>query len=203
MNYFTKKRLTTFAIVLLVIINISSITTILIRRYHPIKHPLPVQMDDKVRATTIFLKTELQFSDEQVKEFIRIQDEFLKESETLRHAIGDLKKDLHRTLIESTDDTLENAARIAEIGNKHSELEKILYQYFINVKNLCTPEQVQKFDVLVRQILFTIDPGHQPPQDKHSPPPHIENGRPPHSDVPPPPPHSNTPPPPDRRPPPN
>ena len=196
MNYFTKKRITTFAIVLLVIINISSITTILIRRYHPVKHPFPGQMDDKVKATTIFLKTELQFSDEQVKEFIRIQDEFLKESQALQRAIRDLKKDLHRTLIESTDEPLENAARIAEIGNKDSELETILYQYFINVKNLCTPEQVQKFDVLVRQILFTIDPGHQPPQDKHSPPPHIENGRPPRPGAPPPPPG-------DRRPPPN
>ncbi len=200
MNYFTKKQLATFAIVLLVIINVSSITTILIRRHRPAEHHLPRKMADNVKATTIFLKKELQFSDAQIDEFIQFQNKFLDESQRMRHEIGDLKRDIYLTLFENVTDTSNNSRRFAEIGKKNVEMEVLLYEYFIQVKNLCTPGQQEVFDVLLGKILAQLDPAHQPPQDKHSRPPHIEDGRPPHPDAPPPPspPHPG-----DRRPPPN
>jgi Spy/CpxP family protein refolding chaperone len=179
MNYFTKKKWGTLAVILLVVINISAIITIFVQQHAPGRPP-QYQQGNALEATTHFLKTELQFSDDQVDVFIKLQDDFLKENEQYKRAIGNSKRKLYSALLLESADTTQNSATLAEIAKNTIALEKNSYVYFQEVKNLCTAEQQKKFDMLMGMILRKINPDHRPPDGNDRPlPPDHKNNRPP------------------------
>ena len=171
MNYFSNKTFWTFVIILLMVINITAMVTIWLQRHHPDGRGAPPQPHRPAEATAFFLKTELGFSEEQVGKFLRMQDDFLEQNGKRRRAIGNLKRDLYGSLIDSSVDSTLNDERIARVGREFAEIEKFALQYFQNVKNLCTPEQQKKFDILLGQILSRVEPGHHPPRGNDRPPP--------------------------------
>ena len=185
MNYFTNKKLVTLAVILLVIINLSALTTIILQKHAPGKGHQPRQKD-AIETTTHFLKTELQFSDEQVEGFILLQDKFLEENKILTQSIGELKHELYSSLfVEGSDLTL-NTAIIEQIGKQTMLLEKSSYAYFQTIKDLCTEEQKESFDKLLGQILLKVNPQHQPPHDRKGPPPPLHGEKPGERPLPPP-----------------
>jgi len=169
MNYFSNKKFWTFVIILLLVINITAMVTIWLQRHRPGRRGAPPQSQRPAEATALFLKTELGFSEEQVGKFLRMQDDFLEQNGKRRRSIGNLKREIYGSLIDSSADSSINDERIARIGREYAEIEKFAFQYFQKLKNLCTPEQREKFDLLLGQILMKIDPMHQPPHKREIP----------------------------------
>lgn len=167
MNYFTKKRLITWAITVLIIVNATSLVTIWMQQHGPIRPPQHELPKDSKEATTFFLKKELEFSDSQVMKFMEMQDEFFKKSQQYQQLIGDTKKELFSGLIDNKSVNKEDL--IAKIGSLNSQREELLYEYFQDVKNLCTEKQQKKYKMLIGQILMRISPNRVPPGRRENP----------------------------------
>ena len=162
MNYFTKKRMITLAIIALIIVNITCYglpfgLINIVPLLPGVNYELP---EDAKAATTFFLKQELQFSDEQVEKFLAMQDSFLKENHDLQRQIGDCHKELYQSIIKNTE--VNEAELYAKVGELTSLKEEKTVSYFKELKQLCTPRQQKKIDMLIGQILMRIDPMHLP-----------------------------------------
>ncbi len=175
MNYFTKKRLLTLAVTLLIIMNVTSLLTVFVQRHVPPRLPAYKLPKDAREATTFFLKKELQFSDEQIKKYIQMQNKFLKENHQLKRQIGKIKKELFGSLIRNK--SVNEDELISNIGKLNSLIERKTFEHFEEVKNLCNEQQKKKYRMLIGQILMRIDPDHNQRRGENQPPPHMRLNR--------------------------
>ncbi|MBN2349389.1 MAG: periplasmic heavy metal sensor [Bacteroidales bacterium] len=153
MNYFTKKRLIILGIVLLVVLNLSSLATIL---YHNRvgKVAVTLNQDDEILYNNLnhFLQKELSLTDEQFlsvenlrrEHFIRTKEIIVQLNDKRDEMLVEFRKEKpnHRKL--------NNLA--GEIGNLHRDLKIEAIDHFLNLKKLCTPEQQEKLNILFEKI---------------------------------------------------
>lgn len=113
-----------------------------------------------------FLTEELQFTDAQIESF-RLLDR--SHRATMRSFDRNIRQ-LKDQLFQSFSDTLTDPKSIArDIGDLEVKKDLELYRFFTEVRKICTPEQVQKFDKIISQALKGGPKG--PPQQRR-PPPH-------------------------------
>lgn len=161
MNYFTKRRLAFWGIVVLVIVNISSLATVWFQQ-HRRPEPPPRDMPPPPGANQ-FLKRELGLNDAQAEQFAKLQRQHFERARALQNAIGELKHELFGELSSPVPDTVKVERLADEIGARQSDLEKITFHHFLDLKNLCTVEQRKKLDVLFHELLRGMAPHHKPP----------------------------------------
>lgn len=125
-----------------------------------------------------FLITQLNFSKEQKEKFLELDKEHRQKIIQLDHQIKSRKDILFDSFSE---DNTNISGLTNELGNVISKKEIEIFTFFKSVRNLCSPEQVKKFDEIIAKALKK------------------ENRRPPHQMGPPPPRDGDMPPPPPRR----
>jgi hypothetical protein len=184
MNYFNKNKTISIILVLLLIINITALVTIFVQRHGPIIATKPSKQDD-IERTTHFLKNEFQFNDLQVKKFMDLQENYMLETEQYKQKIGDAKFKLYGNILENETSTNNPDQLYAIISNNTALIEKRTVKFLSELKSLCTEEQIDKYEMLMAQILMRISPEHRPPEDHRGPPPH-RNGKPGERPLPPP-----------------
>ncbi len=161
MNYFTKKRLLFWGIILLVIMNVSSLATVWYQQH---RFPFPPAPDrPPPQRTNQFLSRELGLTDAQAEEFQELQRQHFDKARRIQEAIREMKNKFFGELSTASPDTLK-AKRIAlEIGEKQSELELMTFNHFLELKNKCTFEQKSRFDGLIQELIRTMGRQHKPP----------------------------------------
>lgn len=171
MDFFTKKRLVTWSIVILVLLNLMTLGTIWLQRFrHPLPEP-PPSHESRPERVQHFLKKELGLTDKQSEQFKEFRDQHFAQSFAIRKDIHRLKKEITDELFTSTPDT-EKVEKLAnEIGAKESELEKLLFHHFQDLMSVCQPEQKEKFKALVHDLLRMIKPPEQHEPSGDRPPP--------------------------------
>jgi protein CpxP len=193
---------------LLVVLNITCLIFLTAKpfrgKHNGPEHRMPMGQEGPAR----FIIQELGFTNEQAGEFEKLKlahhDSILKLQESGRQ----LRNDLFEGLKTGNDD---NAKAIAQqIANNQMQIEMATYRHFEAVKKLCTPEQQEKFNDIIQEVLKRMAPGgpmHQgpmgphhmpPPGEMHDGPPGEMHQGPPGEQHPPLPPHGDNAPP-DRR----
>ncbi len=157
MNYFLKKRLVFWGIILLVVMNLSSLATVWWQK-HMRPGPPPGGMDEPRRARHI-LKKELGLTDSQSKQFERIQHQHRRNSEEIHENMKNLKHDLFAQLAVDSIDEDKIEQLTLKIGQAQSELEVLTFRHFLELKNLCNDEQQKRLSSLISELL----PGRRPP----------------------------------------
>lgn len=141
------KNILIWIIVILAITNISTIGTII---YHSYFQENTIQ-DNKSQQIEIpdcrlgrFFKEELNLNYEQHQQFRNFRQKFHREANILANEMQVKRNELMIELREEKSDTicLDKLAR--EIGNLHSELKHLTFEYYLEMKNVCTPEQKEK-----------------------------------------------------------
>ena len=171
MNYFTKKRLLFWGIILLVIMNVSSLATVWYQQ-HSVPFP-PTPDRPPPQRTNQFLLRELDLTDAQAEEFAELQRQHFDKTRRIHDAIRDLKNEFFAELSVEFPDTL-HANRIAgEIGAKQTELELATFYHFLELKSKISPSQKEKFDGLIQDLLRSMGPKPKPPpgERRMRPPP--------------------------------
>lgn len=161
MNYFSKKRLAFWGIVLLVIMNVSSLATVWWQQ-----HRLPGPPRDRGRGPVRvlqFMKKKLGLTETQVKQFAQLQREHFQQARAIQGAILDLKHEFLGELSASSPDEAKVERLAEEIGRKQTELEKLTFYHFLDLKNVCTPEQQIELNTVFGNLLRKMTPPPQPP----------------------------------------
>jgi Spy/CpxP family protein refolding chaperone len=153
-----RHRWMVWAIVVLALLNISTLITVIYHNKEVVRMEAP-SAQDSVRSENSsvlysgrYFRDELNLTREQMNEFIRFNPEFRQQ---VRNINLELAAKKHEMLIEMAkeDSDSHNLDLLSDsIGYLHASLKKVTYKYYLNFKNICTPEQQKKLEQLFGEM---------------------------------------------------
>jgi hypothetical protein len=156
MNYFRNQKLLLWSVIILVIMNLITLSSFWIfgkRMNHP------PHRNHSNECSQNFLSHELKFSKEQENKFILSEKSFFPKLEKLYGNIHKEKVLLSEKLFESKYDTLFVDSLIKNIANNHAEIEKVLFNHFKEINNFCDKKQQEKLKMILKNMLRFFEPG--------------------------------------------
>ena len=164
MDIFKQNRNLKMAVMILVVLNILALTFLWLGRpkNHPPEEFLRNPIEDN-RRIMVMLKDELGFDDRQAEEYLELRKNH-------RIAVDKLEREIRRIKKQMFDEALKEGTNIAISDSllnlaqtKQAEIEKLTFQHFVELKNLCGPEQKDKLQNLIHKILQPKPKGNVPP----------------------------------------
>ena len=159
MSNFWQKGFGAWAIALLLIFNISSLSLLWYKEIN--KPPRSVRgfsgsnaLDNRERMQR-FIERELDLSKEQSREFRKLHSVYLQQSKVLRDEIRDLKRNqLQVEMFTSKADTLKINQAARRIADKQFEFEKQTFLHFQELKALIGEDQEESLKALLDEVFM-------------------------------------------------
>lgn len=153
MNIFTKKQTMTWAIIILVFLNIMALTTIFVN-YSRKPNFLPQPLEDQQPGGLHhFLKQELNLSENQMERFKKLGDRHRERIRLIQESIQRLKREMMEEIFADSPDQeiIKNLSQ--EIGREEAQRNVYLFLHFKDLSSVCDLEQRKKFKVLMYEVL--------------------------------------------------
>jgi Spy/CpxP family protein refolding chaperone len=160
MDIFSQKKFMIWTIALLVLLNLLSMAALWYQRGGP-PPQVPKQADQRQESVSQFLNRELLLTDDQKKEFERLRKEHFEASTRLSKEIREAKKALFDQVMAPASDKTAIEKLTQQIGDKQGELELLLFNHFTALRSKCTPEQQERFKIILHDILDLMHPQNQ------------------------------------------
>lgn len=163
MNIKTKKTLLLGFIILLIVINISALTTIYYKSKMVPKNRMEQNnMKDQVhiRGMHRFIKEELNLSDEQFKLFQEVSRNNMIRSQEISFKLNDKRMEMMNEIakINPNPKILDDIAH--DIGELHYELKKNTIHHFLELKKICNADQQENLQKMFMQMIVNQDQDH-------------------------------------------
>jgi len=167
MDIFTKKRFSFWTIVLLVVLNVFTISLLWLNQHSRPSTPQPLSEQKDDQRTLQFLQKELNLSNAQIQQYGQLRQAHAELTRLLVNEIRDSKREMMNEIFNDEPDTA-RAMQIADlIGKEQTELERITFKHFSDMKELCGKEQLDKLHKLMNEFFRR-----NPPEGYREPPPH-------------------------------
>lgn len=160
MNKTTKKTLLIGTIIVLIVINISALATIFYHnkmRPHRVVEMNNIQDEAQTRGMHRFMREKLNLSDDQYSQFQKInRDNMIK----VHNIASELSKKRVKMMneIAKKNPNLKILDDIAyDIGSLHYELKKVTINHFLELKQICTPEQQDSLEKIFMKLIQDQD----------------------------------------------
>ncbi|MBO9564598.1 MAG: hypothetical protein J7621_17610 [Niastella sp.] len=118
---------------------------------------------DRQRRMGQFMVNELKLDKEQETVYWKLRDTMLGRQKILMDSIRNTKKRFFDLLKEPAIQDTILQTRADEIGALQKQLDLVTFQHFQQVRALCKPEQVLKFDTVVKEIVNRMTSGWRGP----------------------------------------
>jgi Spy/CpxP family protein refolding chaperone len=164
MDVLSKQKLTNALIIILVVINIISLSFIWYKEMNRPKLPPPQPGGEEVGG---FIKEQLNLNKEQKKKF----DEYMKEhavvTSRMNDKIGEIKREILLEAFSANPDSNKVNELVQQISKLHGEYEKYLYFHFQKLASVCNTEQKQRLkDIFLSSFEPKDRPGMPPPRNR-------------------------------------
>lgn len=145
MNQVARNKILLFIIVILLVTNIGMLLFLLRMKSSPAQQ--------KRLGFTEKLKSQVGFTPQQMDEFEPKKKAFWKNMRERYEAIRQTKKNFYFQLYDPSipDSTLESKAEV--IGEQQKELDLFVIRHFKDVRRMCTPQQLPKYDSLLPALI--------------------------------------------------
>jgi len=156
MNYFLKYRFAIWGIIILSVIVLSSLGTfIILKQMH--KDP------DEMRHAQIghFFKDELKLSPEQEKNFRASRHEFFAQTKAIFDSLESKRLLIVKEMCKQQPDTTVLYQLSDQIGVLHARLKRESIKNLLNLRKICTPEQIQKLNRINGELIGPEGPMHR------------------------------------------
>jgi periplasmic protein CpxP/Spy len=172
MSYFNRNKWWTIAFLLLVALNIATLSAFWIMRDKRSGPPPAIR-----GGVTDFLVKELELDSVQKQQLQQLVEEHRRQVRDIRRTNREAKDAFFALLKEPgiDDTTLANAARNATLPDQLMDI--YTFRHFQKVRALCNDVQKRKFDAIIQEVLRMSAPPPGPPSGGHLPP--VEGHRPP------------------------
>jgi len=159
MDRLTKNRVFSWIIIILLIVNISALSTII---YHGFFHKNRTfrVIEPQEGFGGRFLKDELNLSSAQREEFKTSRTYFFQHTRPLFDSLMKKRIDIANEISSKKPDTLKLYKLADEWGNLHSQLKKQTIRHFLQMKSYCNPAQQEKLSGFFNDILMCDEPMH-------------------------------------------
>jgi len=158
MDFQKKNRFMLWTIVVLLILNISTLALLwfgLLKRPKPLPPP---GTHERLLEGIRFLEKELNLSEKQIQQFIESRNKHAEQAKGIHDKIHHLKKQILDELFKSAPDSVIFQKLSHAIGNHQSELEQLLIEHFLELKSYCRPEQQEKLKGLFFDLALMSRP---------------------------------------------
>ena len=155
MDIFTRNKLLLRVIVILITINLLSTGYLL---WHRKGGPEERQPGRKNNNSTQVLRQKLHLSKEQETSLVRLREEYKAKEESVTLTIRSMRDSMNAVMFNSDTDTvlLKNIAR--RIAENEYQLELLRIDQATQLKKICTKEQLNEFQHLVKNIRDFFQP---------------------------------------------
>ena len=152
MDSVTKNKSLISIIIFLLITNIAMLVFFLVLNKPPQK---AVRARDQ-NGMSGMLQKEVGFSKDQVDAYLSLRKSQMDTIHVLFDELRQSKMDFYDLIYSSqiSDSTLNKAADI--IAERQKALDLYMFDHFKKVRNICTPDQLQKFDSTIKKVLIRM-----------------------------------------------
>ena len=150
MDYFTKRKLTIWVLVLLLIINITAMVTIYVQSKTKIN--LPGVTSSEKSDVYELLNKELNLSEEQSGKVREIIDEHRYAVDLIKEEIQDNRFKVAEELLSESPDTTILRELWEKMGNLHTKLEKLNALHFMKLRASVDSVQKRKFLIIMKEF---------------------------------------------------
>jgi Tfp pilus assembly protein PilE len=157
-----KHTLMVWAIVVLAVMNFSTLATIVYHHYQTGKTEISQitnqsQMGaDSQKFSGRYFRDQLGFSNDQMNKFREFNPTFRQQAHAITIEMAEKRKQMLFEMAADKTDTSKLAILSDSIGMLHSRLKKITFGYYLNIKNMCNTDQQKKLEQLFAEM-FTND----------------------------------------------
>ncbi len=147
MNNIKKNKTLLFIIVILLLTNVMMLIFFFNMTGAPkSEEPRRISFTDR-------LKTQVGFSDEQIEAYEPRRNVFWKEMRQTFDSIKDTKKNFYYMVYDPSIPDSVIVERSEVIGDQQKNLDLLVIRHYKDVRTLCTPEQLPRFDSLLPPII--------------------------------------------------
>jgi periplasmic protein CpxP/Spy len=169
MDLFKQKRISSWLIVLLILLNVSTLYLLWSKEIKKPDRPAP-QTRERSEKFNSFLREKLQFSANQIQEYEQYRDKHAEQTRKLMNQTHDLKQKLLNEIFNEEPDTTRSDKLAEEIGIRQTQIERITFSHFLDLKKLCGKEQQNKLRALIDDFhRKNRPPQQQPPRNRRGP----------------------------------
>lgn len=170
MDIFTKNKFSSWLIVLLILLNISTLYLLWSKEIVKPEDSAPPPRERHENFIR-FLREELQFSENKIQDYEQYRDKHANQNRELINQIQDLKRELHNEIFKEHPDTVRADLLAEQIGKKQIQIEKITFAHFLDLKKLCGKEQQEKLHTLLDEFhrKNRLQQEQPPPPDRRRP----------------------------------
>lgn len=162
MDIFRQQKYLTRAFIVLVLLNIGLISFFVWRELKPHHQPFLFPKNEAYKDVSGILKKELQLNEKQAQQFNTIREDYYIKEITLKQKIKDNKDEMNVEMYNKHSDENKIMSLARQTSNFEYEIELLRYRQAKELKLVCTPEQQEKFEVLVKEIRDYFRPDNQP-----------------------------------------
>jgi Spy/CpxP family protein refolding chaperone len=162
------RSLLIWVIVALALLNISTLGTILYQRY---------SFNRSLKAETVrnatanpnygtfsgnYFGESLNLTPEQLSEFRRFDPRFREKVMEINFSLSELRNEMLGEMTKSKVDTGKLDELSEMIGALHSDLKKLTYNYYLDFRSICDPQQQQLLEALFAEtLMYDRNPGNR------------------------------------------
>lgn len=150
-------------LVLVAILLITNIATLSIYWLKKPSHDGPPQPGRREKRMGQFMVDQLKFDQQQEAAYWKLRDSMITTQRPVMDSMRSAKKSFFDLLNQSglNDSTL--YSRSNEIADLQKRLDLATFRHFQKVRAICRPDQLQKFDTVIQEIVSRMTPFRRPP----------------------------------------
>jgi len=148
----SRKRWMVWAIVVLAIMNITTLITILYQKNQSedaefITAPDQVQSESSsIQYSGRYFRDQLNLSRDQMNRFVQFNPVFRQQARSINIDLDRIRHQMLTEMAKRNSDNNKLNMLSDSIGYLHSNLKKLTYRYYIDIKSICNQEQQKKLE---------------------------------------------------------
>jgi Spy/CpxP family protein refolding chaperone len=162
-----KRSWMVWAIVILAVMNLSTILTVIILQNQSRKAGSFVENQqqqedfDADKFSGRYFQEKLDFEYNQMEKFQEINPVFRKQAKAINDELSQIRKQMLAEMVAEKSDTNKLNALSDSIGNLHGTLKKNTYKYYLDIKNICNSKQRKELELLFSETFSKEIPSGQ------------------------------------------
>lgn len=159
-----KQSLMVWVIVILAIMNISTLITIFYHQYQSGKLEINTVSDSKQleanseKYSGRYFRDQLKLNSEQMDKFRVMNPVFRQQARAIVIELSEKRKKMLIEMAAKNSNIIKLDALSDSIGNLHSRLKKLTCRYYLDLKNICNHEQQIKLEQLFSSMFLNDSP---------------------------------------------
>ena len=138
-------------VILVTTLNILLISALLWKDFFH-RPPPPIENTNDRRDVSGILQRELHLSGKQVEQIKNLRSEFINKEKELEETIRSERDSINATMFNHNTDKELIKSLARRVADNEYKMELLRFDQAKELKTICTPEQLQKFDGLIREI---------------------------------------------------